>query len=447
MQALRTLAPARSRPSKARLESLFRETLARLGLDRVIPLQVQCEGGVLQVGGKRIDLRARRRVIVIAIGKAAYRMVDVLGEIIAPISMTGVVTGPSPVPREVPAFQCFRGGHPYPNADSLRSAEAVVEVLEGAGQDDFVLFLLSGGGSAICEKPLFDEIGLKDCAEMYQQLVTCGATVLDVNFVRKHFSAVKGGRLARLAQPARQMTLYVSDAPPGAPSNVASGPTMPDESNVPQCLSIIRRTGLARTFPATVRTRLANGSIPETPKEGDPAFRGASWHCLLSPEEAVEATASLCQAEGWVVETDLSIRDDCPRERAVTRLLNRLERVRSRSGDRPAVVVSGGEYSCPALGNGVGGRNQAFVLESARRIAGRNFTVLSAGTDGIDGTSPAAGAVADGRTLARAAARSLDPEDYLSRSDSFHFFARLGDVIVTGPTGNNVRDIRILAAW
>lgn len=438
---------AYSKPDQALLERLFGVLLDEIALDKIIPQQVRCDRGILYVADERIDLREFRRVITVSIGKAAYKMVDVLSTLVAPIELTGVVTGPSPVQRELAGLSCYLGGHPYPNADSLQSAEAIVDLLSDAGSDDLILFLLSGGGSAICEKPLFEEVSLADCHEAYRQLVTCGASILDVNFVRKHFSAIKGGRLAQLAQPARQMTLYVSDAPPGAPSNVASGPTMPDESNVDQCLDILRRTGLNESLPATMRARLESGTIPETPKAGDEAFGEASWHCLLSPEEAVVRLARICRLQGWSVETDLSVEDDWPLQRVVEHLLCRLNVLRERSPGCPVAIVTGGEYSCPSDGGGLGGRNQAFVLECVPRIAGLNMAVLSVGTDGIDGTSPAAGAVADGSTLRRAADLGLDPAEFSRRSDSFGFFSRLEDAVMTGPTGNNVRDVRILVAW
>lgn len=434
-------------PDQALLKRLFGALLDEIALDKIIPQQVRCDNGTLWLSGERIDLRTFSRVITVAIGKAAYKMVEVLSALVDPIKLTGVVTGPSPVERAVPRFSCYRGGHPYPNADSLRSAEEIIKLVSGAGRRDLVLFLLSGGGSAICEKPLFEEVDLADCHEFYQQLVTCGASILDVNFVRKHFSAIKGGRLAQLAQSARQVTLYVSDAPPGAPSNVASGPTMPDESSVDQCLDILRRTGLSQSLPATLRAHLESGSIPETLKAGHEAFSAASWHCLLSPDEAVARLAKICRLQGWVVETDLSVEDDWPLQRVVEHLLCRLRALHERNPRRPVSIVTGGEYSCPANGGGLGGRNQAFVLECVPRIAGRNIAVLSVGTDGIDGTSPAAGAIADGMTMRRAADLGLDPAEFSERSDSFGFFSRLGDAIMTGPTGNNVRDVRILVAW
>jgi len=323
----------------------------------------------------------------------------------------------------------------------------VIRILRQVTSRDLVLYLLSGGGSAICERPLFEDISLPDYRQFYRLLVTCGGSILDVNFIRKHFSALKGGRLTELASPARQVTIYVSDAPPGNPSNVASGPTMPDESSVEDCYRIVQRLDLMPRLPPSVRRKFEEGMIPETPKPGAEVFRASSWHCLLAPENAVAALAEKAQTQGWVVETDLSIDDDCPLRRATSHLLRRLETLRRSNPRRTVAIVTGGEYSCPVNGDGVGGRNQAFVLDCVPKIAGKNIALLSAGTDGIDGISPAAGAVADGGTLAHAQLLGLDPAFYAQRADSHGFFAKLGDALMTGPTGNNVRDLRILVGW
>jgi hydroxypyruvate reductase len=186
--------------------------------------------------------------------------------------------------------------------------------------------------------------------------------------------------------------------------------------------------------------------IPETPKPGDAIFASSSWHCLLDNQAGIDRLRSGCEGEGWVADQDLSV-DDLPLEEAAGRLLARLAELKSRHPGRTAALLTGGELSWPVTGGGLGGRNLAFVLDCAKRIAGRNIAVISAGTDGIDGNSPAAGAVADGGTLERAAKLGLDAQDFQQRSDSYRFFETLGDAIVTGPTGNNVRDLRLLVAW
>ena len=440
--------PAAGRqPIKRELETLFSRTLERIALRRVIPEKVRCRDGVLRVGGEAIELDRYERMWGVAFGKAGFQMAEVILDILSPWPLSGIVSGATKGTRALPGFSCFRGGHPYPNADSFRAGDSVVDLLDQVGPNDLVIYLLSGGGSAICEKPLFPEISLEDCRAFYERLVTCGAKIIDVNFVRKHFSAIKGGRLTERAWPARQVTLYVSDAPPDSASNVASGPTMPDESTVEECYAILDELGVVSQLPPSIRSLVESRKIPETPKPGTAVFQTSSWHCLLSPEDAVEALSTEAARCGFQPVIDWSVTDDTPLDEATGRLLSRLEAMRSAHPGKAVAVIAGGELSCPVEGRGIGGRNQAFVLGCVPAIAGKNIAVLSAGTDGVDGISPAAGAVADGDSLGRARQMGLDVSDYARRSDSHSFFARLGDAITIGPTGNNVRDLRILVGW
>jgi hydroxypyruvate reductase len=221
---------------------------------------------------------------------------------------------------------------------------------------------------------------------------------------------------------------------------------MPDESTVEECYEIASRLQLMERFPEPIRKMFTGRSIRETPKPGDEAFSNSSWHCLLDNQSAIDELESAARSRQWHVEADLSV-DDWPVAKAANHLLRRLERMRQENPGRTVALLTGGELSCPVSGAGLGGRNQAFVLDCVPKIAGKNIAVLSAGTDGIDGNSPAAGAVADSSTLDRAQEMGLDPEDFQRRSDSFHFFERLGDSLISGATGNNVRDIRLLVAW
>ncbi len=433
------------------LEKLFLRTLEAIALERVMPRKVSCSGGVLTLGTERIELGAFDELVVVALGKAAFPMVEILAGMLPSRPLSGVATGVlSTRNSSASVFEglaCFDGGHPYPNHDSFASADAALEALRGAGSSDLVLYLLSGGGSSMCERPICPQISRRDCTRLYELLVTCGLTVLEINFIRKHLSAIKGGRMSQAAYPARQVTLFVSDVPPGSPSNVASGPTMPDDSSVDDCVEIIRRAGLMERLPVSIRDLFAQGRVPETPKRGAQVFRASSWHCLLTPEDAATTLADSVQMQGWHLVTDLSVEDDWSLERVTDHLLAKLRTLQSEHPGEIVAVVSGGEYSCPVLGDGAGGRNQAFVLECVPKIAGKNLAVLSAGTDGIDGNSPAAGAVADGTSLERALAAGLDPAETARRSDSHIFFDQLGDTVLTGPTGNNVRDLRLLVAW
>jgi hydroxypyruvate reductase len=431
---------------KLTLREMFHGMLERVAIERVLRSKVSCSNRVLQVGGERIELEPFKKILVVAIGKAAAPMAEAFGQIIAPDVVSGVVVAPVLPAGPLRHFMTYRGGHPYPDAESFHAARVARELLEDLKPYYLVVYLLSGGGSALCEKPVAEEITLDDTREFYRLLVTCGANIVEMNVLRKHFSAIKGGRLAEQAHPARQVTLYVSDVPPNQPSTVASGPTMPDESTVADCYEIAGRLQLLDRLPRPIRTMLERKTIPETPKPGAEAFANSSWHCLLDNQSALDELEAAARSQQWRVEVDLSV-DDWPLTKAVDHLLERLERMRRESPGRTVALLTGGELSCPVTGDGLGGRNQAFVLDCVPKIAGRKMAVISAGTDGIDGNSSAAGAVADSATLERAREAGLDPADYLQRSDSFRFFERLGDTLMTGPTGNNVRDIRMLVAW
>ncbi|NIM18675.1 MAG: DUF4147 domain-containing protein [Candidatus Latescibacteria bacterium] len=386
------------------------------------------------------------RVRLIAFGKAAVPMTSWLIDTFELSGIRVVISAPRLPQREWAGFKCFAGGHPVPNKQSLQAARAALEIANAAVENDLVLFLMSGGGSALMELPFDDSVSLRDTESMYGTLVTCGADIVETNVIRKHLSRVKGGRLALAASPARQVTLYVSDVPEGCESSVASGPTMPDESTLEEFRQIAERYELRQKLPASVIELMNDSTLPDTPKPGDPAFRRSAWSCVLANRHAVDAMRRFADNAGWKVVVDDSP-DDLEISTAADVLLKHLGQLRETSPGTPVCVISGGELRSPVVGSGVGGRNQAFVLECVPRIAGEKIAVLSAGTDGIDGNSPAAGALADGSSAQRAKRMGLDSASFSRNSDSYSFFKRLGDDITCGPTGNNVRDIRVLLSW
>ena len=431
---------------KDTLRQLFLSTLEGLSLDRVMPEKLACQDAVLEVGGDRIELRRYQKIVVVAIGKAAFQMSRALTEMVKGRAVAGIMVTSAKPEQELDGFKTYMGGHPYPDQQSFRAADVTQDLLHSLGREDLLIYLLSGGGSAICEKPISETISLEDCREFYRLLVTCGANIVDMNVLRKHFSAIKGGRLAQAAHPARQVTLYVSDVPADKPSTVASGPTMPDESTVEDCYAIAKRLKLAGRFPRSIQDMFDQSTIPETPKPGNAVFLDSSWHCLLGSEDGLDRLAAQAESKGWVCRRDMSV-DDWPLERAVEHLLGEIEQLQSEYPGRTVALLTGGELSWPVTGHGMGGRNQAFVLACVERIAGCNIAVVSAGTDGVDGNSSAAGGLADGHSAGRASKLGMDPGDYQQRSDSYHFFEQLDDLVITGPTGNNIRDLRMLVAW
>ncbi len=402
---------------------IFHETLAAIDIPATMQRKLQRKGAVLMCGDARIDLRDFEKLRVVAIGKAAHAMVEGLALVLAPfVRMEGVVSAPT-APR----------------------AEAILALLKKCDEKTLVFFLLSGGGSALVELPLDPAQTLENVQKLHRALVTCGAPIEAINTVRKHFSAVKGGRLAAAAHNATKITLAVSDVPVGKESALASGPTLADPSTVAETKGIIAEFSLYDRFPPTLRRWLAEGKMPETPKADSPAFRNSHFSLLLGMDDLFHPAHRAAEAKGFITCCDNST-DDWPVEKAAEYLLEQLDELRKTHAGQRIALIADGEVSSPVTGNGIGGRNSAFVLACVEKIAGKKIAVLSAGTDGIDGNSPGAGAVADGETLKLARTIGLDPAETFRRSDAFAFFSRFEDVIVTGPTGNNLRDLRILIA-
>lgn len=425
---------------------IFRDTLAALDIPRVMELKLALTGSILTLDDAAIDLSVFSSVFVVAIGKAAHAMTAGLRSLLPDSrQFRGVVAAPTKPAAPIPGLEYFVAGHPNPNADSWRSAEAILSLLRGADQQTIVFFLLSGGGSALTEVPLVPAMRLEDLQTANHALVTCGATIEAMNTVRRHLSAVKGGRQAVAAGQATKVTLAVTDVPLGKEHALASGPTVPDPSTIEDAQRIVDQFGLRKKFPDVLVRWLEEGKMPETPKPGDSAFRNAHFQLLLGMHDLFHAAHHASEARGYVTCCDNST-DDWPVEKAAEALLKKLEEWRTGNPGQRVALIADGELSSPVTGPGFGGRNSAFVLACLEKIGGRKITVLSAGTDGMDGNSPAAGAVADGESLARAKALRLDPAGAFRQSDAYTFFAKLDDAVLTGPTGNNLRDLRILLA-
>ncbi len=425
---------------------IFHETLAAIDIPATMQRKLLRKGAVLVCGETKIDLGDFEKLRVVAIGKAAHAMVDGLELVLSPfLRIEGVVSAPTPARRPVPGMKYFIGGHPVPNAESWKAAEAILALLKRCDEKTLVFFLLSGGGSALVELPLDSRQTLEDVQKLHRTLVSCGAPIHALNTVRKHLSAVKGGRLAAAAQNATKITLAVSDVPVGKESALASGPTLPDPTTVADVKRIVAEYSLQEKFPTALQAWLDKTTMPETPKANDAVFRNSHFLLLLGMDDLFHPAHHAAEANGFIACCD-NATDDWPVEKATENLLEQLEALwKTHAGHRVALIADG-EVSSPVTGNGIGGRNSAFVLACVEKIAGKKIAVLSAGTDGVDGNSLAAGAVADGETLARARAMGLDHADAFRRSDAFTFFSKLEDAIVTGPTGNNLRDLRILIA-
>lgn len=432
---------------KQTAEHVFRHTLEAIDVPSALARKLQRDNSHICAGTTEIDLSAFNEIVAIAFGKAAFAMAEGLTSILAPeFSPDGILVMPAPPPRALDGWKIFVGGHPIPTAESFAAGRAILDRLARCDQHTLIFFLISGGGSALVEQPLDPSVTLQDFQQLHSALVTCGAPIEEINVVRKHLSATKGGRLAAAAPDAMKLTFAISDVPEGQESALASGPTVPDPTTLLNMQEIIRGYGLLRKLPASLREPIERGKLPETPKDADPAFARARFEILLGEHELLHAAHHCCEAAGFICMVDAET-DGWPLEKAADHLLRELENLKSQYPGKRVAIFSGGELSCPVTGEGTGGRNSAFVLTCVPKIAGKGIAVLSAGTDGIDGNSPAAGAAADGETLKRAIAANLDPADFGARSDAHNFFARLNDAVITGPTGNNLRDLRILLAY
>ncbi len=394
-----------------------------------------------------VPLDKYKKILIIAFGKAALTMTDALLDRLPPkLHIRGVCSAPEVPVRHTWRIRYYAGGHPLPNPDSFKAAREAIRLLKHAGKDTFVFFLISGGGSAMLELPRDPRISLEDTIAFHETLIASGATITEINTVRKQFSSVKGGRLALVAPQAEKLSLLLADVPLKDIGSVASSPTLPDHSAPQQCREILDRYYLLEKFPQTVREYFEHlARTPYAPQSDAEALEHTQFEVLLSNHDFVNAARDHARTLGYHVMIDNSC-DDWDYRDASTYLLKRFNELR-REFSR-LCLLSSGEVTVKLAGQcGCGGRNQQFALATAFELAKNPadlVAVLSAGSDGVDGNSPAAGAIVDPTTIARARSFKFDPDSTLARFDACTLFTALGDTIVTGPTGNNLRDLRIL---
>ncbi len=421
---------------------IFHRTLAAIEVEAVVRQALQIQNHCLNAGATETDLQQFTRLLVIAVGKASVPMARAAAQVLGDRITAGLIAT-NEIERAAPAnFAVFIGGHPVPNQSSMDAAQAALQLLRDADHEQtLVLFLLSGGGSALFEMPIADSITLDDLQTINRVLVGCGAVISEMNVVRRFLSAVKGGRLAEAAKSAQQISLYISDVNSDDLSTVSSGLTLPSRATRADFDQIVAKYDLLPKFPPHVASLITAGNLPGMPSATPNEAR--THHLLLDNRVALRIAQQIAESEyNCVVE----IAEDLVEgeiEEMVQEHLARLQALRARHPGKTVCLLSGGEVICPVRGTGQGGRNQEFVLRAAMNPSLSQVAILSAGTDGIDGHSPAAGAIADETTIARALKLTHLPDEYLQRSDSYGFFAALGDAIMTGPTGNNVRDLRI----
>ncbi len=425
---------------------IFDETLRVVDAGEAVHCAVQTTGDKVSICDVLVETR---EIYAIAIGKAAWSMADALEQATGGALVDGVLIGPpaDQIQSQWLATSRFRfhaGGHPLPNQNSLAAAvDAVALVQKAERTRGLIVFLISGGGSAMMEWTSVPNVTLADLRATNKVLVGCGASISEINSVRRAFSAVKGGKLAARAPHCDQITLIISDVPRGEEYNVASGPSIAPDPDAPNARDVIAGYHLGSQLPPNIIQAIENSR--EFQNHSDALRKHV---VLLDNQDALQAARAAAEQRGFKDEIANDIADQAIAE-GCQELSNRLQQlVAEPRNDSPVCLISGGEFACPVKGNGVGGRNLETALRIAllRRADRTDFVALCAGSDGIDGNSPAAGAVVDSTTIARANALGLDAEDFLRRSDSYSFFAGLGDALTTGVTGTNVRDLRILLA-
>ena len=426
--------------------AIFRAALAAADPVAATLRHVRLSDGVLVARRTRYPLRSIRKIHVIGGGKAGAAMARAIEKLDLPKALRGdslvnVKDGNRAKLRWIQLNEC---GHPVPDQRGVHGAESIAEIATGAGPDDLLLCLVSGGASALLPLPA-PPITLEEKQAATRLLLASGANIHEINTVRKHISLIKGGQLARMAYPARVLSLILSDVIGDDLDVIGSGLTAPDASTFGGAKTVLEKYGIISRVPASVRERLesgARGEIRETPKAGDPAFTRTQNLVVGSNRLAVEAAAAHARELGFNTIILSTMVEGETRE--IARMHAAIAKEIARYGHPiapPACVITGGETTVTLRGDGLGGRNQEFVLAAAIDLAGLDgAVVLSGGTDGTDGPTPAAGAIADGQTIER----GPGAPQYLAANDSYHYFEKLNDLLITGPTNTNVADVRVV---
>lgn len=431
---------------RATARQILAETLRQVDVAAAVRKCILLDMTHLRLADAVLARQEIDRVVLIALGKAAVPMYQAAAEALHGLAVSGIVIAPAEtLPTALPGANLLRGDHPLPTRLSMHAADEILRALAGVTPRTVVLFLVSGGASAMVEQALAPSVSLDDLRNFSQALIGSGLGITAMNALRKHLSAVKGGRLAvAAAAAALQCTLLISDVPLASPDAIGSGPSLPDSTTVADCRALLKPVN-APILPKSVLRWFQSPLLPETPKPNHPAFSRAHWHVVLSSEHLMEAARQAAQAQGFHTEVDNSC-DDWEYRTAARYLLDQAHRI-ARREQRPICLISVGEVGVSLdRTSGEGGRNQQFALWCGQALAssGRSATVLSAGTDGVDGNSTAAGAVCDETTPARAIVEGHNTPEALQHFNASPLLLVVGDALSTGPTGNNLRDLRLL---
>ncbi|MGH9428198.1 MAG: glycerate kinase type-2 family protein [Terriglobia bacterium] len=433
---------------KETAKRVFLETLKAIEPESIIKQRLRVDGETLSLGSEQIPLDTFTEVVLIGLGKASLKMGSAVENLLGDRIKRGLLVTDRRSKMTLRS-EVLVGGHPLPDGNSLIAGERIVELVRSCGESSLIVFLVSGGGSALVELPVSLSISLDDLRVTNQGLIGCGATIREINIIRKSLSRIKGGGLGWLARNSTCVGLYISDVNPGDLRSIASNPLLPEDVGENDALDVVKRFDLIDKLPRSVLTVLQQESAKRSSRDwSSTGFRPLTM-LLLDNSNAVHAAAEQARQLGFRVEVDADLIEG-DYQNVADELLDRLLNLKASHPNEPVCVISGGEVSCIVRRGGIGGRNQEFVLYSAARLGALGIregaAVLSCGTDGIDGNSNAAGAVADAELVIKAAQHGIDASIFISGNDSHSFFKKAGGLVVTGPTGNNVRDLRILMA-
>lgn len=428
--------------------AIFKAGIKAVAPDEVIKNSCYRENDELKLGDSRLNLNHFQNIYVIGAGKATAPMASAIEELLHDRIKEGVIIVKYGHTRPLRKIKTVEAGHPVPDRNGMEGSRQIMGIAEKAGNNDLVICLISGGGSALLSLPV-DGVSLEDNRVVTDTLLSCGANIHEMNTIRKHLSAIKGGRLAVAACPATIVSLILSDVVGDDLDVIASGPTVPDTSTFNDCIRIIDKYQILEKLPEPVRnhfTAASEGKAEETPKKDHPAFHKTKSMVIGCNYDAITAAGEEAKKRGYsTLILSSYVEGETESVAKVHAAIARQIHETGQPVSAPACILSGGETTVTLKGNGKGGRNQQFVLCCVRRIAGPFPTViLSGGTDGNDGPTDAAGAIADNLTLEKADGKNLKIDDYLKQNDSYHFFQKLNDLVITGPTNTNVMDIRLI---
>ncbi|MFL6275966.1 MAG: glycerate kinase [Blastocatellia bacterium] len=427
--------------------TIFFETLRAVDLQASIRRRVRLDEGLLQVDEKAIDPSHFSEVILIGLGKASLQMGQAVESLLGDHLTRGLLVTNRRAPLSLKS-EVIVAGHPVPDAESMRAGKRALELLSNSLADSLVIFLISGGGSSLLEVPISDEITLEDLQQLNQILVNCGATIEEMNVVRKHFSAIKGGKLRKWMRANRALALLVSDVNSGDIKTLASNPLLPEEESAEQFQAIAEKYQLPDKLPQLFQP-LVLSSSPAGPRLNENHEVHIDTMLLAENQDVVKAAEPVAQRLGYRVWFDRAY-DEETVEKTATRLIAAVVELRQAYPKDKLCVVSGGEVSCKIKGRGFGGRNQEFALHCVlklKEVLATESLVLSCGTDGIDGRSIAVGALAKASPTKDDWPMESRLVSYFEASDTASWFNESGGLLVTGPTGNNLRDLRIILAY